>query len=67
MYADDTNIYTYGRNIDEICNRLKAGLFRINEWLCSNGLKLNVDKSKYVVFIRQKSEGVGGDRECLNK
>ena len=33
MYADDTNIYTYGRNIDEICNRLNAGLFRINDWL----------------------------------
>ena len=42
------NIYTYGRNIDEICNRLNARLFRINEWLCSNGLTLNVDKSKYV-------------------
>ena len=60
MYADDTNIYTYGRNIDEICNRLNAGLFRINEWLYSNGLTLNVDISKYVVFRRQKSVGVGG-------
>ena len=60
MYADDTNIYTCGRKIDEICNRLNAGLFRINEWLCSNGLTLNVDKSKYVVFRRQKSGGVGG-------
>ena len=60
MYADDTNIYSYGINIDEICNRLNAGLLRINEWLCSNGLTLNVDKSKFVVFRRQKSVGVGG-------
>ena len=49
-FADDTNIFITGRNIDVMCQQLNDDLGKIQEWLCSNTLSLNVLKTHYMIF-----------------
>ena len=49
MYADDTTLYcNLSNNINE--NDLNSKLHKISEWLSSNKLSLNVQKTKFMVF-----------------
>ena len=50
LFADDTNIFITGRNIDVMCQQLNDDLGKIQEWLCSNKLSLNVLKTHYMIF-----------------
>ena len=40
LFADDTNVFITGKEIEIVCDRLK----KIREWLCCNKLSLNVLK-----------------------
>ena len=46
MYPDDTTLYC---NIDQHTNEsiINAGLNKIEEWLSSNKLSLNISKTKF--------------------
>ena len=49
MYADDTRLYcNLSNNTNE--NDLNSELYKISEWLASNKLSLNVQKTKFMVF-----------------
>ena len=50
LFADDTNMFITGHNVNEMCNQLNAGLFRVQEWLHCNKLSLNVLKTHYMIF-----------------
>lgn len=54
LFADDTLVYYCGKDIDEICERVNSDLDRINKWLCVNKLKLNTDKTKFMVISSKK-------------
>ena len=49
MYADDTTLYSnINRNVTtEVIN---GELLKINQWLGSNKLSLNMPKTKFMVF-----------------
>ena len=49
MYADDTTIYC---NINQNVNKIviNAELEKVNKWLCSNKLSLNIKNTKFLVF-----------------
>ena len=50
MYADDTTIYcNINQNVNEIV--INAELQKVNKWLCSNKLSLNIKKTKNVWFF----------------
>ena len=52
MYADDTTIYcNINQNVNEIV--INAELEKINRWLYSNKLSLNIKKAKIYVFSLQ--------------
>ena len=52
MYADDTTIYcNINQNINEIV--INAELEKVNKWLCSNKLSLNIKKDKICGFSSQ--------------
>ena len=42
LFADDTNIFISGENINVLCKKLNEELECIREWLCYNKLSLNV-------------------------
>ena len=50
LFADDTNVFISGENIDVLCSRLNEELECIREWLCCNKLSLNVSKTHYMIF-----------------
>ncbi len=52
IFADDSNIAIRGKlsEISSVINRLEKDLLNISEWLSLNKIKLNVDKTKFIVF-----------------
>ena len=54
MYADDTTLYCCLEDIDHVNKQavVNQELQKINNWLIANGLKLNTNKSKYMIFSK---------------
>ena len=50
MFADDTNVFISGKNINELHDIANKEMERVVKWLASNKLSLNVDKTKYMIF-----------------
>ena len=50
LFADYTNVFISGENINVLCNKLNEELECIFEWLCCNKLSLNVSKTHYMIF-----------------
>ena len=55
LYADDANIILTADTIEEINIRLKTLINVLQEWVYSNGLALNVKKTKYMIFSRARN------------
>lgn len=56
MFADDTLIYLCGENIDEMIVKVNSDLNRLFKWLCQNKLKLNIEKTKYMIIGNVKEQ-----------
>ena len=54
LFADDSNVFCIGKNIHEMISTMNEELIKITNWLNSNRLSLNVDKSNFIIFTRQK-------------
>ena len=54
LYADDANIIITGKNIDEINEQMTALANTLLTWVDSNGLALNLKKTSYMIFSRQR-------------
>ena len=50
LYADDTILVHHDPNSDVLQSRLNSELDQISNWLKTNKLTLNADKSKYMIF-----------------
>ena len=50
MFADDTNLFITGKNLDEIKIQLNEKLKTISLWFQTNLLSLNVSKTSYIIF-----------------
>ena len=50
MFADDTNLFLTREDISYLFETPNFPLKRINQWLISNKLSLNVSKTKYSFF-----------------
>ena len=50
LFADDTNMFITGKDMNGLCNQLKEDLRNVQEWLQCNKLALNVLKTHYMVF-----------------
>ena len=50
LFADDTNVFISGENINVPCNKLDKELECIRERLCYNKLSLNFSKTQYIIF-----------------
>ena len=56
LYADDANIIVTGRTLEEVNNKLNIITSLLVNWVDSNGLSLNIKKTHYIVFCKQKIE-----------
>ena len=50
MYADDSNLFNEGRNLEDMENRMNHLLDKISVWLKVNKLTLNIDKTHFIIF-----------------
>ena len=50
LFADDTNIFKAGTNIDMMISSMNNELDNIVKWLQANKLSLNVKKTHYIIF-----------------
>ncbi len=46
LFADDTLLYVYGNDMEEMSERMSRDLKRIEDWLKANKLKVNEQKTK---------------------
>lgn len=57
LFADDTLLYTCGINANSMVQKSNDDLFRVQDWLCANKLKININKTKCMYI--NKSGGTG--------
>ena len=55
LYADDANIILSGESIDIIVRDLYVLIENLTIWVKSNGLALNLKKTKYMIFSRTRN------------
>ena len=50
FYADDTVIYSSGKNVKKLVAKIQKDLDNLVKWCRQNGLYINSDKTKYMIF-----------------
>ena len=66
LYADDANIIITGGSIHEIHQKFSQLTLEIERWVDNNGLALNVKKTKYMLFSRQRIDSSSIDVRINN-
>lgn len=61
MYADDTVIYTHGKNPTQVADKLSQSLAHVTEWLHQSCLKLNINKTVSMFFTRSNIKNSTAD------
>ena len=54
MYADDTILYTANRDFGRSVKKMQEDLNSLSRWCLTNGISMNVDKTKIMTFGRPK-------------
>ena len=49
-FSDDSNLFLSGKNIRVLEDNANSTLIEVSEWLNTNKLSLNVEKSNHVIF-----------------
>ena len=64
MFADDTSHTTNGTSINDVQLNVNKDLENVHQWLLSNKLTLNKEKTEYfIVGSRQRLANINGDPE----
>lgn len=50
LFAYDTLVYISGQNLEVMMEKLNSDMDKLFKWLCANDLKLNLEKTKCMVF-----------------
>lgn len=48
-FADDTTVFLKGPTLDDIIVTFNQELTKVDNWLCSNKLSLNIDKTSFII------------------
>lgn len=56
LFADDTNTFVSGKNLNELNNIVNNELMKLTDWFKANKLSLNVNKTNYVIFTTKKKQ-----------
>ena len=61
LYADDTNFFISGKNIDNLIQTANHEIEKVFDWLNVNKLSLNIQKTHYMIFHSRKNIKVNFD------
>ena len=56
LFADDTNLFCSGKDLQELESIVNTQLTGVQEWLTLNQLTLNIKKSKFIIFKSHKKQ-----------
>ena len=54
LFADDTNVFLNGKNMNMLIDTIQQELSRLYVWLLANKLSLNLSKTHFMVFHRAR-------------
>ena len=54
LFADDTNLFSSGKEIEALEANINSELSHISAWLKVNKLSLNIKKTHYMIFRKRK-------------
>jgi hypothetical protein len=54
LYADDLVLYDNGGDVKAVLDRLYVELGKLSSWCKENGLQMNFEKTKFMVFHKEK-------------
>ena len=69
-FADDTTVFMSGDDLAMLCRDVNSELVRVTEWLRSNRLSLNVDKTTFMLLTHNKIDSfilpinINASRKC---
>ena len=55
LIADNTNLTTAGKSVEDIQNNLNVDLEKVHRWLLANKLTINTEKTEYMLIGSQQS------------
>ena len=58
IFADDVVIYISHKNLEHLTNKLQNGLNELSTWYNDNRLKINIDKTKVLLFKSSSSDNL---------
>lgn len=58
LFADDTNIFNFGKNLSTMINNTNVELEKLSNWLWANKLMVNNSKTNYCLFHPLKIKAV---------
>ena len=61
LFADDSNIFIHGKSLDQMVTTMNNELGKLNDWINTNRLSLNISKTYYMVFTPKKERIVLGN------
>jgi len=56
LFADDSNLFFRGKNLNEMITTINEELSKVYEWLVTNKLSLNVDKTNFILFSTNRRQ-----------
>ena len=56
LFADDTNLFVFGKSFSETSTKSNSLLSDLNKWFLANKLSLNIDKTCYSAFSNDPSK-----------
>ena len=54
LFADDTLIYYYSKDLDQLVHCINNSLEKIHNYTCSNLLKINAKKTKFMLISKER-------------
>ena len=58
FFADDANIIITGYTFEEVSDKVNLLLQKVQTWILGNGLKLNLSKTKYMIFTNKTKQSI---------
>ena len=56
LFADDSNMFLSGKNVDELVNSMNIEMEKVTDWLNVNKLSLNLKKTHYMIFRGRRTK-----------
>ena len=62
LFADDSNLFLSGKDPNVLITSMNTEMIKVVDWLKLNKLSLNLKKTHFIIFRRQKSKVITSEK-----